>query len=559
MSLPAFPSLHPPEPDLADLATRTATHVATIRAATAPAQVLEAIRTWDAESRTVGTWASWAQIRFAQDTTDPEAAARNDRLDAMGPALDGLSVQVKRAILESPFRDAVAQALGAQALALWALDLQSHDPALEAAQAAEQRLVSRYSRLTGGATIAFRGQELRFPQLAVLRESQDRDTRHEATAATWGWYAAHHDELSTLMGELRALRHEQAVALGDADHVALGYRRMRRRGYGPDDVAVFREEVRRHVLPLVLTLRQAQARRLDVDRLMAWDLPLLDPRGNPRPQGDLDWQVQQGAALFARLGLGDFYAMLRDRELLDLVPRPGKRVGGFCSYIPDAQAPFVFANMNGTAADTRVFTHELGHALQVWSSRDVPLADLQWPTYDAAEVHSMSLELLTWPHMDLFYGEQARRYQRDHLSGALFALPWMAALDEWQHRIYRDPTLDPDQAWRELEPGWFPDLDWGDIAHGRAGRRWQAVPHLFHTPFYMIDYALAQTCALQLWLVARRDPSLAMERYLALCRIGGRAPFLELVEGAGLRSPFQPGVLAEVAQEAAAVLRTLED
>ena len=559
MSLPPFAAIHPTEPDLAALQARTASRVAAIQAATSAGQVLDQIRDWDAEGRTVSTWASWTQIRFAQDTSDPEAAARNDRLDALGPALETLSVQVKRAVLDSPHREGVAAALGEHPLALWALDLQSHDPALEAAQAEEQRLISRYSRLTGGATVPFRGQELRFPQLAVLRESLDRTTRHEATAATWGWYAAHHDELSSIMAELRTLRHRQAVALGDPDHVALGYRRMRRRGYGPDQVAVFREELRRHVLPLVLSLRKAQARRLGVDRLMAWDLPLLDPAGNPRPQGDLDWQIAQGGRLFDRLGLGDFFSMLRDRGLLDLVPRPGKRVGGFCSYIPDAQAPFVFANMNGTAADTRVFTHELGHALQVWSSRDVALADLQWPTYDAAEVHSMSLELLTWPHMDLFYGEQARGYQRDHLSGALVALPWMAALDEWQHRIYRDPTLDPDQAWRELEPGWFPDLDWGDIAHGRAGRRWQAVPHLFHTPFYMIDYALAQTCALQLWLVARRDPAQAMERYLALCRIGGRAPFLELVEGAGLRSPFEPGVLADVVAEAGAVLQTLED
>lgn len=553
-----FEELNPGEPDLDAWQARVDGWVQRIGAAAGPETVIECVWEWDAAVREVSTWSAWALIRYCQDTRDPDAIARNTRLDELGPRLQALDMRLKRAVLDSPHLPAVTAALGPQAVALWSLDRQSQDESLVESQVQEATLASEYAGLVGGAQVAFRGQTLGIPRLTAFLEDEDRSIRHEAALALWGWYAAHAEPIGGIYRRLVALRDGMARSLGEPDFVQLGYRQMRRRGFGPAEVAAFRDELRTHVLPVVARLRRAQARRLGLPSLKVWDLRVLDRGGNPRPDPDPTVQVSQAEALFARLGLSEFFGTLQASGVMDLESRPGKRPGGFCHFLPSVGLPFVFANLNGTTHDTKVFTHELGHALQVWSSRGAPLMDLVWPTYDAAEVHSMSLELLTWPHMDLFYGAAAGRYRRDHLSSAIAALPWLAALDELQHRVYQQPQGDVDAMWREIEAAWEPDIDWGDLPHGPQGRRWQAVPHLFSTPFYMIDYALAQTCALQLWSLARRDPEEAMRRYLALCRIGGQAPFLELMQGAGLRSPFEPGLLGTLMAEVEQALDELE-
>lgn len=555
-ALPHLHDIQPPEPDLSALQARTEAWVQRIVHAPHADEVLDVLRAWEDEVHVVGTWFAWTGIRHSQDAADPDNVERKARADALVPPLESLATRLKAAVLDSPHRAEVEARTGGYLLALWQADRDGHDDALAPDLHREQQLVSAYMAATGTASAELRGQTLGIPALRAFLVDPDRDLRHDAAAALWGWYEAHEDELAGIYEELVSLRDRMARTLGDASHTEMAYRRMHRLGYGPDQVAAFRQEIRRHVLPLVVELRARQAHRLGLGRLMAWDLGLLDVGGNARPQGDPAWQMDRAQELMARLDpeLGAFYAMMRRRGLLDLVPRPGKTPGGFCSYLPEGEAPFVFANMNGTADDTRVFTHELGHAFQVWSSRHAAWSDLRWPTYDAAEVHSMSLELLAMPHIDVFFGQDAPRYRRDHLTQALTALPWLAAIDDFQHRVYADPGGDRLAQWRDTEATWMPDVDWGDLALPARGGRYLAVGHVYFQPFYGIDYALAQTCALQLWAVAERDPAEAMRRYKALCARGGEAPFVELVEGAGLQSPFEPGVLAEAVDRARRVL-----
>ena len=83
---------------------------------------------------------------------------------------------------------------------------------------------------------------------------------------------------------------------------------------------------------------------------------------------------------------------------------------------------------------------------------------------------------------------------------------------------------------------------------------WQEKRHIYAMPFYYIDYTLALCCALQFWARARHARDDAMQAYVALCKRGGEAPFGELVRGAGLRSPFEEGVLEEVAAAAQSLI-----
>jgi M3 family oligoendopeptidase len=215
--------------------------------------------------------------------------------------------------------------------------------------------------------------------------------------------------------------------------------------------------------------------------------------------------------------------------------------------------PFIFANFNGTMQDIRVFTHEMGHAFQTYASRHKALEDYLWPTMDACEIHSMGLEFLTWPQMELFFGADTDRFRRLHLTQAILVLPYIVAVDHFQHLVYANPNCSPSERaafWQQMERMYLPHLQWGDLAHPASGRRWQAQLHIFRAPFYYIDYALAQTCALQLWSQSTRDHQATMVRYGNLCRRGGEAPFLDLVRSAGLASPFASGSLSTVMAKA---------
>lgn len=351
-----------------------------------------------------------------------------------------------------------------------------------------------------------------------------------------------------------------ARKLGYATYIPFGYRRMRRTDYGPDDVARYRAEVATHVVPLVARLLEQRRVAMGWDTVRYWDEPLIDPAGNPAPAGDHDFLVSQARAMFDAMhpSMGAFFRMMDQGGFLDMKNRPGKAGGGFCTSFPTAGVPFIFANFNGTHHDIGVFTHEMGHAFQNWEARDKPLSDYLWPTMEAAEIHSMSLEFLTYPHMDLMVGpEAADRFRRMHLIGALAFLPYGVCVDHFQHQVYANPAATPDErhaTWQRLERMYMPWTDYGDLAYPAEGGRWQAKQHIYRSPFYYIDYTLAQCCALQFWLRARRDPAAALDAYVRLCARGGEAPFQDLVASAGLASPFAPGVLADVVREAGAVL-----
>jgi M3 family oligoendopeptidase len=302
-----------------------------------------------------------------------------------------------------------------------------------------------------------------------------------------------------------------------------------------------------------LDLRRRQAHALGLESLKFWDEGVHDPLGNPAPQGDHDWMIERARAMFDAMHpeIGGFFGLMVDAHLMDLKNREGKAGGGFCTAFPDFGVPFIFANFNGTKGDVEVFTHEIGHALQAYLSRQQPVIDYLWPTYESCEIHSMSLEFLTWPHMDKFFGEGADRFRKIHLAQSLLFIPYGVAVDHFQHLVYANPDATPAERhgmWREMERTYLPWRDYGDLPHLPHGGFWQFQRHIYLSPFYYIDYTLAQTCALQFWARATQDYPRAIADYLALCRRGGEAPFQELARSAGLVSPFAANSLRDVAR-----------
>jgi M3 family oligoendopeptidase len=519
-----------------------------------------ALAGWDGLRRRYDTWSALVHLRFAQDTTDAAAKADRDYADALAPEAADLEVALKRRLLADPDQDGLAALTGRHALRLWDTDIATFDPAIKPDLEEESRLCARYTELLSSAKLAIDGKTVNLAGLGPYAEDPDRAVRHEAERVRWSFFEANGAELDSIYGSLVQLRHGMAVKLGYDSYTPLGYRRMRRVDYGPDDVARYRDQVARHVVPLVARILEARRAGHGWDRLRFWDEALIDPAGNPKPVGDHDTLVNAAQAMFADLdpGLASFYATMRDGGFMDLKNRPGKAGGGFCTSFPSAGVPFIFANFNGTNHDINVFTHEMGHAFQNWESRHQPGVDYLWPTMEACEINSMGLEFLSWPAIGHLVGEDAAdRFRRMHLIGALAFLPYGVCVDHFQHEVYANPDATPAERhamWARLEQRYMPWTDYGDLAYPSMGGRWQAKAHIYGSPFYYIDYTLAQCCAMQFWVKSRQDYKAAMQDFVALCGRGGSAPFQDLVRSAGLVSPFEDGALEAVVKEAAAML-----
>lgn len=520
--------------------------------------VTEALAEWEGLRRATSTWSSLTHLRFSQDTSNAEYKAEREYADALGPVISDHETSWKNrlhaldpALIEGQY--------GRHAVDIWRNDVTTFSPAIAADLEEESKLEADYTALLASATFVFNGETVNLAGLTPYGESLDREIRHQSAAARWGFFSEHGAELDNIYDKLVKLRHKMARALGDENFTALGYRRMGRLDYGPAQVATYRAEVLKHVTPLVAKLIEQRRVANGLDTLYAWDEALVDPQGNPKPQGDHDQLVARANEMFDAMDprLAAFYRQMNEGGFMDLKNRPAKAGGGFCTSFPAVGMPYIFANFNGTHHDVDVFTHEMGHAFQNYQSRNQPSLDYLWPTSESAEIHSMSLEFLAYPHIAPMFGEQTARYQRMHLIGALEFLPYGVCVDHFQHEVYANPEASPADRhamWRKLESTYLPWRNWGDLDYPAMGGRWQAQLHIYRAPFYYIDYTLAQCCALQFWVKSQQDYKGSFDTYVELCGLGGSAPFGKLVAAAKLKSPFEPGALQAVVKTAEAAL-----
>ncbi|MDQ0113368.1 M3 family oligoendopeptidase [Paenibacillus harenae] len=505
-----------------------------------------------------------ASIRHSIDTNDEFYKAEQDFYDENGPVVQEYITDYYRALTNSRFRTELESKWGKQLFQLAELSLKTFSPEVIEYLQQENKLTTEYSKLIASAKIPFEGEERTLPQLTPFQQSTDRDMRRRASEASFGFMADNEETLDRLYDDLVKVRTTIAKKLGFRNYVELGYARMNRTDYNADMVASFRKQVLDHIVPAATKLKERQRSRIGVDQLLYYDENLAFLSGNAKPKGDPDWIVANGARMYAELSqeTDTFFRYMQDNGLMDLVSKKGKQSGGYCTYISEYGSPYIFSNFNGTSGDIDVLTHEAGHAFQVYESRSFAVPEYSFPTYEACEIHSMSMEFFTWPWMDLFFQEDADKYRFQHLASGLLFIPYGVTVDEFQHFIYENPDATPaerKQAWRDIEKKYLPHRDYADNAYLQHGGYWHKQGHIFSTPFYYIDYTLAQICAFQFWKKMHEDRDAAWADYLGLCQLGGSLSFTELVKKAGLISPFEDGCVTSVIGSIESWLGSVDD
>ncbi len=525
---------------------------------------MEAMGRINAMRNHLDTMFNLCYIRHSIDTNDDFYQDEQDYIDEIEPIVEGLTTKYYQALVNSKFRNELEGRWGRQLFALAEVQLKTFSPEVVPLLQKENKLSTEYTKLIASAKINFEGEERTLAQLEPFAESTDRKLRKLANEARFGFLAQNEEKIDQIYDDLVKIRTEIATILGYSNFIELAYARMNRTDYNAEMVAVFRKQVEDFIVPLAIKLKDKQRVRIGVEKLAYYDETVMFPTGNAKPKGNPEWILENGKKMYDELSAetGEFFSFMTDNNLMDLVAKKGKAGGGYCTFIEDYKAPFIFSNFNGTSGDIDVLTHEAGHAFQVYLSRDFDIPEYTWPTYEACEIHSMSMEFFAWPWMKHFFKEDTEKYQYAHLSDALLFLPYGVSVDEFQHWVYENPGASPaerNQTWSEIEKKYTPYKDYDGFAYLENGGFWQRQAHIFNSPFYYIDYTLAQICAFQFWKRSREDWKSAWKDYVELCKLGGSKSFTELVASAKLISPFEEGCVKSVIGEIESWLESVDD
>lgn len=512
----------------------------------------------------IETMQTLVSVRHSIDTNDEFYDKENEYMDEISPILFGFTNDFYKALVNSKFKDELIQKYGKFLFDLAENTLKTFSPEIIPDAQEENRLSSKYSKLIASAKIDFDGKELNLSQMVPYTQSKDRNVRIEAAKKVAQFFAENQDEFDNIYDSLVKVRTRMAQKMGYKNFVEFGYKQLSRLEYDAKMVEGYRKQVLENIVPLHTELRERQGKRLGVDKLKFYDEAIKFNSGNADPHGSPEWILNNGKTMYKELSkeTDEFFTFMTENNLLDLLSKKGKMSGGYCTYIPEHKAPFIFANFNGTSHDIDVLTHEAGHAFQVYQSRGFEVPEYLWPSYEACEIHSMSMEFLTWPWMDLFFENDTDKYKFIHLSEALLFIPYGVTVDEFQHWVYENPEATPKERrekWLEIEKKYLPTRDYGEVEELKNGIFWFRQGHIFSSPFYYIDYTLAQVCAFQFWIKSRENREKAWQDYLNLCKLGGSKPFFELMKSANLKNPFEEGTLAFVIPKIKEYLDNVDD
>ena len=499
----------------------------------------------------VGTMMTIAHIRHDIDTTDEFYNGEKEYYDEIQPKLANLTVEYQRGMYESPYRSYLEGKIGKVAFKNIELQLKSFDEKLIPLMQEENALTTKYDKLIASAEIEWEGEILNLSLLKPYLTSSDRNVRKRAYEKYSAYFTSVAEELDDIYDKLVKNRTEQAKQMGYENYVELGYYRMNRNCYDKGMVENYRRQIKEYFVPFAERMHERRRKRLGLKKLSYIDTGVFFPNGNPAPIGTPEEIVEAGKRMYSEMAeeTKEFFDFMTENQLFDVLGRKTKKAGGYMTFLPEYGAPFIFANFNGTSGDVDVITHECGHAFQGYLAGMDPIQEHRDITMETAEIHSMSMEFFSEKWIGLFFGERADDYRDMHLEDAAAFIPYGCMVDEFQHIVYENPGMTPDErkmAWLELEKVYRPHMDYEGDAFFAKGGFWQRQLHIYDYPFYYIDYCLAQTCAIQYKAMMDEDYEKAWESYLKFCRLSASGFFTDMLKEVGLQSPFEDGCIKNV-------------
>ncbi|MBO5262438.1 MAG: M3 family oligoendopeptidase [Clostridia bacterium] len=509
----------------------------------------------------VGTMARLASTRLNLNSRDEFYTAEMDYYNAALPEIQMYDIKFTKAFLSSAYIEDAKKELNPLVITMMELSLKCADERVLEEMQEENKLNQEYSKFVSELTYDFRGERLTLGALRKYMQDSDRDTRKEAYNALGKALGENQEFLDGIYDKMVKVRDKMAKKLGYENYVGLGYNLMQRTAYNKEDVRVFRENVLKDLVPVITELKEKIAQKLGIDEMKLYDDNTYS-EDDPKPILDAQGILDAGKEMYHEMSpeTKEFIDMMFESDAFDVLPREGKWTGGYMTFFPVYRQPFIFANFNGTTADIDVITHEAGHAFAYYLGRYDMLPETQLGGMETAESHSMSMEFFAWKYMDKFFGDRADAYKYKHLFSALAFIPYGVIVDYFQEIVYENPEMTPaerNEVWKDLESKFRPYMNAQGVEYLEKGTRWQYQNHIFQSPFYYIDYCLAQVVAFEFLRLSLEDYEGALKTYIEHASRTGNFGFTDLIKMAGLKSPFEKGALAKVASMCRELLEKL--
>ncbi|MBQ7408261.1 MAG: M3 family oligoendopeptidase [Clostridia bacterium] len=533
-----------------------------IKQAKSAKQVLDARKIILDENELLNTQFSLAYMRWSINTKDQFYKDEKEYYEQNMPLLTGYQVEYTKAMLQTPYRAEVEKLLPVPVYKEYEISLKSMDEKIIPEMQEESAISNEYSQFMSELTIEFNGEKMPLPILRKYMEGGDREQRRQAYEALGKALQANGQFLDDVFDRLVKVRHRMATKMGYKNFVELGYYRMHRICYDRADVEKFRENILNDIVPVVSKIRTERAKKMGIDKMMLYDYGVCFAEGDPEPVLNDKQIFEAGRQMYHEMSeeTGKFIDMMIQNDAFDVLSREGKWGGGYCTEFPKYKQPFILANFNGTSGDVDVLTHEAGHAFASYLCFKNEIDPEAYYGMETAETHSMSMECLCWKFMDKFFGERTKDYKFKHLFDNLSFLTYGIIVDAFQHIVYENPDLTPaerNEEWNKLEAKFRPYLSTEGMTYFEKGTRWQYQMHIYESPFYYIDYCLAQSNALQFLFKSLEDYQQAFNDYYKFTSYGGSKLFTQMLEEVGINSPFKEGALKEVAQKSEKILNEL--
>lgn len=542
-----FAELQYVRPDMEKIFTRVSGDIAVLKGAKNYEEFRNAYMDYVEADMELETSKTIAHIRNTINLLDEFYEAEMVYFNSQMPKYEILKKEMGEVIVASPFKAEMEKEFGTILIQNMEAQKQLSDESIVDDQVKEAELVSRFMKTQAAATVEFKGEQIGNYGLLKIMQSTDRAERKEAFEAWAKLYEGIAPTLEEIYDGLVKVRAGMAKKLGFKSFIPMGYLRRRRFDYTEKELEVFRKQVREVVVPAAAKLYERQKEALGIDTLYYYDESIASPSGNPVPIGDKEYLVGEAQKMYRELSResGEFFDFMMEYELFDLDSKHGKRAGGYCTTLPQYHAPFIFSNFNGTDADVNVLTHEAGHAFAGFTAAKYQKTpELCHSTSEINEIHSMSMELWTYPWMENFFGDKAEEYRREHLADALMKIPYMLCVDEYQHKVFENPemtVMERRAVWSGLEKIYMPWRNYAGNEFLESGAFWIKQQHIFLYPFYYVDYAMAQMGAFEFYTKMKEDRKAAWADYYKLCAAGGSMGYFDLLKYSGLHKVLEDG------------------
>ena len=546
--LTTFTDIQYVRPDFAKIPLFYGELNARLQAAKSYEEVRQCIFDEEEFSSHINTMATVAQIRHTIDTSDKFYEVEDEYISQAYPEAMPYMQAFSLSLLSSPFKADIDKEFGEQFLKAVKLGVDGFSEKNVPLMQEESELTNKYQRLTAACKIPFDGGEHNLYGIMKYFSDPNPEVRKEAAKLYAEFFEKNDAELGEIFDRLVKIRHQMGVNMGFTNFIPLGYMQQGRMDYGAKEVAAFRQQVLEEIVPFCEKLYKAQAKRIGVDKVRFYDEQLIFLDGNAVPIGDRAYLVEKAREMYHDMSkeTGEFIDFMIKHELMDLDNKPNKAATGYMTTLGDYKAPFVYSCFNGTTGDVDVLTHEMGHAFAGYMAmKTQPLQALWSEPTDIAEIHSMSMEQFAYPYAELFFGEKAEQYRFQHLQQAITFVPFGVAVDEFQHIVYENPDMTPAErtaAWSALEKKYMPWRDYGEEHEFfKSGGWWYHKLHIYHYPFYYINYTLTSMGALEFKKKLATDKQACWKDYMTLCKLGGSLGYLDTLRAANLAVPFEQG------------------